>query len=119
MTLDLFLLEVNGQVYGPDEAMPVLKPGDQVQLTLGALGREGAFSRAQRLYQYHKADESALSVTAAFKQRHPMANREAQPIHEHGLQLVTWQPGATPQILSSYPSLIPHGLVLQATSVKH
>ena len=54
-------------------------------LALGALGREDAFAAAQQRYQYHKDDEDAMAVTAPFKQRYPMANREAQPIHEHEL----------------------------------
>ncbi len=88
-------------------------------LTLGLLGRDEAFGHAQRLYQYHKADDSAMSVTAAFKQRHPMANREAQPIHEHGLQLVTKQTGASLSLISLAPAppLAPRHSVLQAISV--
>lgn len=54
-------------------------------LTLGALGQDEAFAQAQKLYTYHKADEDAFAVTAPYKQRHPMANREAQAIHFHEL----------------------------------
>ncbi|MFQ5572467.1 MAG: tetratricopeptide repeat protein, partial [Rhodothermales bacterium] len=54
-------------------------------LALGALGREDEFATAQQLYQYHKDDEDAMAITAPFKQRFAMANREAQPIHEHEL----------------------------------
>ena len=82
-------------------------------LTLGALGREDEFAAAQQLYQYHKEDEDAMAVTAPFKQRYPMANREAQPIHEHELWPV--QPmsmarapaRATLQPLATHASEIP------------
>ncbi len=54
-------------------------------LTLSALERNDELALAQALYEYHKADEDALAVTAPYKQRHPMDNREAQPKHEHEL----------------------------------
>ncbi len=54
-------------------------------LTLGAMGREEELAAARKLYEYHKDDEDAMAVTAAFKQRHPAANQEAQPIHMHEL----------------------------------
>ena len=57
-------------------------------LTLGALGREDAFAEARKKYMYHKPDEAAQAVTSRYKQRHPMDNREAQPIHYHGLHPV-------------------------------
>ena len=52
-------------------------------LSLGALGRSEELDEAQALYEYYKADEEELAVTAPYKQRHPMDNREAQPIHVH------------------------------------
>jgi tetratricopeptide (TPR) repeat protein len=55
-------------------------------LALGALGREEEFAAARKLYEYHKDDEDAMAVTAPFKQNHPAANNEAQPIHEHLLR---------------------------------
>ena len=57
-------------------------------LTLAALGRSEEHAAAQALYQYHKDDEEAMAVTGPFKQQHPMANREVQPIHFHGLAQV-------------------------------
>ncbi len=54
-------------------------------LALAALGRSDDLAATQALYEYHKADETALAVTGPYKQRHPMANREAQPIHIHEL----------------------------------
>ena len=54
-------------------------------LTLGALGRTEELIATQELYEYHKEDETAFAVTRPYKQRHPMANREAQPIHKHEL----------------------------------
>ncbi len=63
-------------------------------LCLGALGREEEFAEARRLYEYHKDDEDAMAVTANFKQNHPAANNEAQPIHAHVLWPLRPQPGA-------------------------
>jgi len=57
-------------------------------LTLGALGHEEELIATQTLYEYHKEDETAFAVTRPYKQRYPMANREAQPIHIHEL----WPP---------------------------
>ena len=54
-------------------------------LTLGALGLTEEFAVTQARYEYHKDDETALAVTAPYKRWHPMANREAQPIHVHEL----------------------------------
>ncbi len=64
-------------------------------LTLGALGREAEFEAARKLYEYHKDDEDAMAVTANFKQNHPAANNEAQPIHAHVLRSLRPQ-DATP-----------------------
>ncbi len=55
-------------------------------LTLGAMGRDEELAQARKLYEYHKDDEDAMAVTASFKQRHPAANNEAQPIHVHELR---------------------------------
>ena len=57
-------------------------------LCLGAMGKTEAFERAKKLYEYHKIDDSARAVTAKYKKKHPMANREAQMIHDHGLHPV-------------------------------
>ena len=57
-------------------------------LALAALGRSEEHLAAQALYQYHKDDEEAMAITGPFKQRHPMANRQAQPIHFHELARV-------------------------------
>ena len=54
-------------------------------LALAALGRTEELAIAQARYEYHKEDETALALTGPYKQRHPMANREAQPIHVHEL----------------------------------
>ncbi len=71
-------------------------------LTLGALGREAEFAEARRLYEYHKDDEDAMAVTASFKQNHPAANNEAQPIHAHVLRPLRQQ-DATPLSLEMEP----------------
>lgn len=55
-------------------------------LALGALGREAESAEVRKLYEYHKDDEDAMAVTATFKQNHPAANNEAQPIHVHVLR---------------------------------
>ena len=57
-------------------------------LTLGALERTEELQEAQKLYEFHKEDETALAVTGPYKQRHPSDNLEAQPIHEHMLHRV-------------------------------
>ena len=72
-------------------------------LALGALGRDEAFAEARARYEYHKADEDAMAVTAPFKQRHPMANREAQPIHEHELHPVEAAPLVEARLVTSVP----------------
>ncbi len=61
-------------------------------LTLGALDRTEELQEAQRLYEFHKEDETALAVTGPYKQRHPSDNLEAQPIHQHSLHPVHRQP---------------------------
>lgn len=62
-------------------------------LTLGALGRTEEFQAAKARYEYHKIDEEASAWSAPYKHRHPMANREAQPIHEHELHPVDVRKG--------------------------
>lgn len=57
-------------------------------LALGALGRTEEFRAAKARYEYHKVDEEASAWSTPYKHRHPMANREAQPIHEHELHPV-------------------------------
>ncbi len=61
-------------------------------LTLGALQRTDELQEAQRLYEFHKEDETALAVTGPYKQRHPSDNMKAQPIHRHRLRLAGYQP---------------------------
>ena len=60
-------------------------------LALGALGRTEAFGEARERYEYHKDDENARAVASPYKQAHPMDNREAQALHEHGLHPVRYQ----------------------------
>ena len=60
-------------------------------LTLAALDRSEEYEAARGLYEFHKDDEEALAVTGRYKQRHPMANREAQAIHYHLLREPTDQ----------------------------
>lgn len=61
-------------------------------LTLGALGQYEDLQEAQRLYEFHKEDETAMAVTGPYKQRNPSDNLEAQPIHYHRLSLAKHQP---------------------------
>ncbi|MCY3595075.1 MAG: tetratricopeptide repeat protein [Bacteroidetes bacterium] len=61
-------------------------------LALGALERTEELQEAQRLYEFHKDDETALAVTGPYKQRHPSDNLLAQPIHQHSLFPVQRQP---------------------------
>jgi len=74
-------------------------------LTLGALGREEELAAARQLYEYHKDDEDAMAVTAVFKQRHPAANNEAQPIHVHLLWPLNPKPGSSQPKTSLYEML--------------
>ncbi len=60
-------------------------------LALGALGRTEAFGEARERYEYHKDDENAPAVASPYKQAHPMDNREAQALHEHGLHPVRYR----------------------------
>ncbi|NUO80586.1 hypothetical protein HUU05_10950 [candidate division KSB1 bacterium] len=74
-------------------------------LCLGALGREEEFAEARKLYEYHKDDEDAMAVTAIFKQNHPAANNEAQPIHAHPLLLIDQASGLPFPAPFSYTAL--------------
>jgi tetratricopeptide (TPR) repeat protein len=71
-------------------------------LTLGAMGREEEVAQARKLYEYHKDDEDAMAVTAVFKQRHPAANQEAQPIHLHEMWPINRKAGALTATPSPY-----------------
>ncbi len=66
-------------------------------LALGALGRTEEFLTAKARYEYHKVDEEASAWSTPYKHRHPMANREAQAIHEHELHPVVPQTRPTRQ----------------------
>ena len=70
-------------------------------LALGALGQDEAFAEARAKYEYHKEDEDAMALTAPFKQRHPMENREAQAIHEHELLPVEGTPLVEARLVSA------------------
>ncbi len=39
--------------------------------------------RERKLYLRFKADESSQAITGPVRRRHPEANNERQPIHEH------------------------------------
>ena len=47
------------------------------------LGNSEQADREQKLYLRFKADESAQAITGPVRLRHPEANNERQPIHEH------------------------------------
>jgi len=47
------------------------------------LGNSEQSDREQKLYLRFKADESAQAITGPVRLRHPEANNERQPIHEH------------------------------------
>lgn len=47
------------------------------------LGNTEQADREQKLYLRFKADESAQAITGPVRLRHPQANNERQPIHEH------------------------------------
>jgi len=52
-------------------------------LCFKALGRKREGAIEERWYKYHKDDETAGALMAAFRRDHPFANRESLPIHVH------------------------------------
>lgn len=52
-------------------------------LCFKALGRKREGQIEERWYLYHKDDETAPAVMAAFRRSHPFANRESLPVHVH------------------------------------
>jgi tetratricopeptide (TPR) repeat protein len=52
-------------------------------LCFKALGRKEEGAIEERWYRYHKDDETAAALMAAFRRDHPFANRESLPIHVH------------------------------------
>ncbi|HET7451425.1 MAG TPA: tetratricopeptide repeat protein [Thermoanaerobaculia bacterium] len=52
-------------------------------LCFKALGRKEEGAVEERWYRYHKDDETAAALMAAFRRDHPFANRESLPIHVH------------------------------------
>ena len=55
-----------------------------LMLCYRGLGRKELADRERRLYLRFKADESSQFITGPVRRRHPEANNERQPIHEHG-----------------------------------
>ena len=54
-----------------------------LMLCYQGLGNAELADREQKLYLRFKADESAQAITGPVRLRHPEANNERQPIHEH------------------------------------
>jgi tetratricopeptide (TPR) repeat protein len=54
-----------------------------LMLCYQGLGNTEMADREQKLYLRFKADESAQAITGPVRLRHPEANNERQPIHEH------------------------------------
>jgi tetratricopeptide (TPR) repeat protein len=52
-------------------------------LCFKALGKKNEGAIEERWYKYHKDDETAGALMAAFRRDHPFANRESLPIHVH------------------------------------
>ncbi len=48
-----------------------------------AIGRKNEGAIEERWFKYHKDDETATALMAAFRRDHPFANRESLPIHVH------------------------------------
>ena len=70
-----------------------IDPEDRVahyhrMLSLRALGRDEAASRAEAAYLYYGIDESAQEITRAYRARHPGANIMAQRIRIHRLEII-------------------------------
>ena len=55
-----------------------------LMLCYQGLGKPELADRERRLYERFKADESSQFITGPVRRRHPEANNERQPIHEHG-----------------------------------
>lgn len=54
-----------------------------LMLCYQGLGNSEMADREQKLYLRFKADESSQAITGPVRLRHPEANNERQPIHEH------------------------------------
>jgi tetratricopeptide (TPR) repeat protein len=61
------------------------------------LGNSEQADREQKLYLRFKADESAQAITGPVRLRHPEANNERQPIHEHVSMPLNVPAGKHPQ----------------------
>ncbi|HEX9427707.1 MAG TPA: tetratricopeptide repeat protein, partial [Candidatus Polarisedimenticolia bacterium] len=84
----LFLQRRHREAIGEFEAALRVDPEDltahyNLMLVYRALGDEAAEKREETLYSRFKADESAQSLTGAYRRLHPEDNLERQPIHEH------------------------------------
>ncbi len=55
-----------------------------LMLCYQGLGNQEMAEREKKLYLRFKADESAQEITGPVRLKHPEANNERQPIHEHG-----------------------------------
>jgi len=74
-------LEAIARVYAIDPED--LSAHYNAMLCYKALGRKAEGAIEERWYKYHKDDETAGALMAAFRRDHPFANRESLPIHVH------------------------------------
>jgi tetratricopeptide (TPR) repeat protein len=59
-----------------------------LMLCYRGLNDDALATREERLYLRFKADEASRAITGPFKLTHPDDNNEAQPVHEHGSEVV-------------------------------
>jgi Flp pilus assembly protein TadD len=84
----LFLLGRYDDALRAIEKVYAIDPEDltahyNAMLCFKALGRKREGAIEERWYRYHKEDETAGALMAAFRRDHPFANRESLPIHVH------------------------------------
>lgn len=61
-------------------------------LCFKALGQKKNGEIEWRWYQYHKGDETAAALMAAYRRDHPFANDESLPIHVHDNSMPVFDP---------------------------
>ena len=84
----LFLMRRHREAIAEFEKVLAVDPEDltahyNLMLCHRALGEDAAEKREETLYTRFKADESAQSLTGAYRRLNPEDNLERQPIHEH------------------------------------
>ena len=84
----LFLQRKYSEAVKTLQAVLAIDPEDlqahyNLMLCYNGLGNEKLAKEHQSCYMRFKADESAQSITGAYRQSHPEDNNERQAVHEH------------------------------------